>query len=106
MGDEATRFASSTGSSSGIARCSGLSMPGVEGLSDKMLSRTDLQKSLSLLWHGWLVPSIFIKLCSGVQFTAAMPAQACTIETAKNTNTTLDATAAESFFNMFDPRRM
>ena len=104
IGDEATRFGPSTGSSSGMTTGSGLSTPGIDGLSDKMLSRTDLHNSLFSLWHGWLVSSIFIKLCSAVRFTGAMPAQACTIETAKNTSTTLAATAAENLFNKFDPR--
>lgn len=80
-------------------------MPDTAGLTDNMLSRTDLQMSGLSLPHGELSPaSMFIGLCCTAGFLEATPEQACAIEISTNAKATIDAVMIESFFSMFDSR--
>src|SRR3990172_1712359 len=78
----------------------GLTASDTEGLTHKMLSRTDLQISVFCSPHGTLPMSRFMELCSIITPMGGKPEQAWVIETKRNTNVTTNAVAAEKVFSM------
>ncbi len=103
IGEKFTRLALTNEISGAENVLAKLSKPASVGLTDKMLSRTDLQISGFALPQGTPSPTtMFIWLCCIAGFMKVRPEHACAIEIKTNAKATIEAATSESFFGMVD----
>jgi hypothetical protein len=103
IGEKLTRLEGANESSGAENVLARLSRPASVGLTDNMLSRTDLQISGFALPHG--KPSsapMLLWLCVMAAFIEFRPEQACAIEIKTNAKVTINAAIRESVLGMVD----